>query len=920
MDTVQNIDIDEFLTNVNRFKGESNEQWILPGGDHEAKLMLIMSYPSEVAMEDNNLLSGSNGLELSNALEAAGFKESDYYVTAMVKHRIGNLSKPSPAQIEACAAALDYEIETIKPRLIITLGAEPFKHIMKQNTKITDYLGNIVDCSYGKLLPNYSPGMIVTQDPRKRPQFREVFELAKRYMEGTLAYQPYEYIVVDDPEVNKAIVAQYIEEEKFIIGYDAEWCGTKMTDDEVMYTFQYSCEPHKAIILDISKDGVKENRELLLTMKPLLEHPKAERMGWNVRADDKRLILRGIKPLEETLAFDGMKACGFLDSRWSKGLETGIKNFTNYRPYYKDLTEVLKAHKLSYSDMSKAKFIDPNTFYDYCGGDAVSHRTACIAMRERMQTLPKLQRDYFFNTYLPLSNYFIDLEMTGIPIDLDCLEDLTRKYTDKYSELKTKLLDLVKPYMTEFNPNSTPDKKKLLFEHLKLEPAFYTKSGKSAKSRAWYDKQKEATKKQYSPSTNGKTLATLAFDLEKEIKVKPTDKLRAKHEIVKTMLDLARVGVFATKFLCKQGTSFMKEEDIVDEEEEQEEYEAKKSSYWSSICKDNRIHPDFFECLKNFRSSSKPNVQNPASKVLSHIPAIFVPGYAAMSKEEKKLHEKDIPRNIRHIFYSGGKDWAWSEVDVAGADLAIAAFVSGDKKYIRDILEGGFHLKKAREYFQDPSVSKDDYSRYVSAKAITFRVAYTAELLSAAMPIQAEIYAESGIYVDLKRIEYALQTWERYEDYMDFRNECTAQVEEKKSIVNAKGITYHFEDSEDFKILAGWKNESLAYPIASELAFFLWDISVAMKKQLKKDGLWMKHIYPVNSVHDASYWVVKRDLMKDNYFPELCKYFFTKHCKITTGDNLGMEMAVSDRWKGKEDIFHGETQWNFEKKCWDWKK
>lgn len=919
MAAVQSIDIDEFLENINKFKGESTKRWMLPDGDHESKLMIIMSYPSADALEANDLMAGPSGLELSNALDAAGIPENSYYLTTMVKHGIGGISKPTTQHIEDCSAALDYEIATVKPDLIITLGAEPFKRLMKQNTKITDYLGNVVDCPYGKLLPSYSPGLIVTQDPRKRPQFREVFELAKKYLDGTLAYQPYDYIVVDDPEVNKAIVAHYLAEGKLVVGYDAEWCGTKMTDDEVMYTFQYSCEEHKAIILDISKDGVKENLELLMTMKPLLEHPKAERLGWNIRADDKRLKLRGIHPLEETLAFDGMKACGFLDSRWPKGLETGIRKFTNYRPYYKDLTGVLKANKLSYSDMAKTKFIDPNTFYDYCGGDAVSHRTACLGMREKMQQLPKLQRDYFFNTYLPLTNYFIDLEMTGIPIDIECLEDLTKRYEAKYSELKIKLLELIKPYMEEFNPNSTPDKKKLLFEHLKLEPAFYTKAGKSAKSRAWYDKQKPTTQKQYSPSTNGKTLATLAFDLEKELKGRPNDKLQEKHNIVKTMLDLARVGVFATKFLSKQGTSFMKEEDIVDEAEEEEEYEPKKSSYWTSVCKDNRIHPDFFECLKNFRSSSRPNVQNPASKVLSHIPAIFVPGYAAMSKDDKKLHENEIPRNIRHIFYSGSKDWYWSEVDVAGADLAIAAFVSGDKKYIKDMREGSFHLKKAKEYFQDPNVSKDDYSRYVSAKAITFRVAYTAELLSAAMPIQAEIYAESGIFVDQTRIEYALKTWEKYEDYMDFRRACIQQVDDNKSIVNLKGITYHFEDSEDFKILAGWKNESLAYPIASELAFFLWDISVAMKKQLKKDGLWMKHIFPVNSVHDASYWIVKKDLMKDNYFPEVCKYFFTKHCKITTGDNLGMEMSVSDRWKGKEDIFHSETQWNFAKHCWDWK-
>ena len=914
------VNIEEYTQALQQFRGTSEKKWVMPQGDHEARLMLITSYPSVDVLQEDDLLAGPSGLELKNALDVAGLTEKDYYLTPMVKYGIGNISKPTIAQIDECAPMLDYEIQVVNPEIILTLGAEPFKRIKKENAKITDYLGNFTDCPYGanRLLPNYSPGMIVTQDPRKRPQFREVFELARKQLNGILTYTDYRWIVVTDPEVNRELIKQYIAERKLTVGYDAEWKGKG--EKEVLYTFQYSCEPDVAVILDISQDGVKENRELLETMRPLLEHPEAERMGWNIRADDKRLIQRGIIPPEETLAFDGMKAVGFIDSRWGKGLETGIRYFTNYRPYYKDLTAIVKEHKLASEDMSAVKFIDPNTFWAYCAGDAVSHRTACLAMREKIRALPPKQRDYWFNVYLPLTNYFMDVETTGIPIDIPVMEEMSKLYTDKYLELRAHLLELIKPYMAEFNPNSTPDKKKLLFDHLKLTPAYYTKSGKSPKPRAWYQKQKSGTQRQYAPSTNGKSLATIAFDLESEMIKDPTNEdLRNKHHLVKTMLDLGRVGVFANKFLCKQGTEFVKPEDIIDEEED-DELNPKKSSYFAALSKDGRIHPDFFECLNNFRSSSKPNVQNPASKVLSHIPSIFVPGYKDMSKDEQKKHAAEIPRNLRHIFCAGHPDYYWAEVDVAGADLAIAAFCSKDKRYIHDILSGGFHLKKAREYFQDPTITKDDYSKYVSAKSITFRVAYTSELLAAAMPIQAEIYAESGIYIDLGRLEYALKTWQNYPEYIAFREACMAQVDEHQYIENLKGIKYHFEDTEDFKILAGWKNESLAYPIASELALFLWDVSVSIKKRLKKDGLWMKHIYPVNSVHDASYWTVHKDLLKDNYFPEVCKYFFTKHCKITTGDNLGMEMVVADRWKGKNEVFHRETEWNFQTKNWDWKK
>ena len=899
--------------------------WLSPRGNPKARLMLILSHPNFNDIEQKQLLSGDYLAEVQAACAAGGIEMSELYVTTVVKHGIGKKPKPSATEIAVGVPWLEYEIAMVKPDLIMSMGAEVFKCLMKANMKQSDYLGELIDCPFGKLLPNYSPGMIVTQDPKKRPQFQDAFVLAGRHLRNDLEYQAFTWEIVTDPDRNIEILLDYMNRGMWAMGYDAEWTPGKMSNnEEVMTTFQYSCEPHHAIVLDISSDLKTENMELLNTMKLFLEHEKADRLGWNVRADDKRLIHRGIKPREETLGFDGMKAVAFFDSRYAKGLETGIKKYTRYDPYYMPLTKALREHKLAARDMSQLKLLAPDIFWRYCAGDAVSHRTACVNMRNMMRDkLPKRVQDLYFDTYLPLSNYFVDLEMYGMPIDVEVLEDLSQKYSSKYQELRARVMELVSGMMPEFNPASSPDKKELLYVHLKLNPPYYTKAGKGAKPRAWYERQKKEVKEQFSPSTNNKSLSTLNFELLQYLEANPGLPNEVKREleqkilVVSTLLSLNRVGVFANKFLDKRGTEFQAAP-LDPEQEDEEEDEPLKQSYWGALSNDKRIHADFFECLNNFRSSSKPNIQNPASKVLSHIPDIFVPGYGALSKPDRKQFDHLIPRNIRHIFYPGHPDFHWAEVDVAGADLAIAAFLSGDENYIRDILTGGFHLTKAREYFRDPTITKDDYSKYVSAKSITFRVAYTSELMSAATPIQSEIFAESGILVKMQDIEYALGTWRRYEKYIAYREACKDQVA-GGYIENARGIRYWFDQSERFGIVSGWLNESLAYPIASELAFFLWDVSVSMKKQAVKDGIWMKQLIPVNSVHDASYWIVHKDLMKDNYFPELARYFFTQHCRLATGDRLGIEMQVADRWKGKHDVFHNETKWDFEKNAWFWK-
>lgn len=885
-----------------------------PRGALGSKYMIIFSHPTKDDLQVGAFgRSSGNALEVLDALKFAGISEDDCYFTGMVRNGIGTKPKPSSQLINDWAPHLDAEIEAVKPQIIISLGAEVFKRLMKTNMKVGDYLGEIIDSPYGKLLANYSPGMVVVQDPTKRPEFQETFDLARRFIDNKLWYQPFTYQVVNTPEENTAILQKYIAEGKFSVGYDAEWCGQKMTDDEVMYDFQYSCEPHHAVILNISKDGVTENRELLDTMKLLLEDPRCDRLGWNIRADDLRLTLRGFTLADETLGFDGMKAVAFFDSRMSKALDTGIKKFTYYDPYYVPFYRKMKDHKLPKPELAKMKFYEPDLYYRYCGGDAVSHRTACLKMRE---TFPEATKDYYFNVYLPLTNYFLDMEITGIPVDMNVLRDITDKYVNKYEELRKDLeLFMVQHFgIADFNPNSAPQKKEFLFTTLELPPAFYTKSGKSPKPRSWYVRQSDQMKRLFQPSTNSKSLSTIKFELDEKLAVEEDPELRIKYRAVELLLNISRVGVFATKFLSKKGVL-----DPEDEAEFDDEEDSLKQSYWAAICNDGKIHASFYELLKNFRSSSSPNVQNPASKVLTHIPNIFVPGYNLMLKDEQKKYEDQLPENIRRIFHAGNPDYNWVELDIAGADLAIMAFLSQDPAFIADMRAGNFHQTKMREYFQDPALTKKDVSKYVISKSITFRVSYTAGLTYAAVPIQAEIYAENGLAVGLELITSALNTWNRYERYMQYRDECTQEVVDYQQITNARGMVLKYEQSDNFGVKAGWANESLAFPIASELALFMWEASINCRKILKKEGLWMKYIRPVLTVHDANYWIAHKDLLKDNYLPELLKYVFCKQTKLATGDNVGCELTISDRWKGSVKHFDNETVWNNQTQSWGWK-
>lgn len=173
-----------------------SNRWVPPRGNTEATYFILGSYPGVDDLKARRLFpeDGRIGIELHNALKAAGIDPDDCWFSTVVKRGIGSKMKPSAEDIAEGHQHLERELELIKPKIIITLGAEPFKRIVNKNSKVSDYLGEIIDSPYGdsKLLANHSPGTIVAQDPTKRPQFQEIFRLALQHCSNTLHYEDFE--------------------------------------------------------------------------------------------------------------------------------------------------------------------------------------------------------------------------------------------------------------------------------------------------------------------------------------------------------------------------------------------------------------------------------------------------------------------------------------------------------------------------------------------------------------------------------------------------------------------------------------------------------------------------------------------------------------------------------------------------------
>jgi DNA polymerase len=131
---------------------KTGTQTVFGEGSRRADVMLVGEQPGDQEDKQGRPFVGPAGRVLDEALEAAGIDRSKVYVTNVVKHfkwtaqgkrRIHK--KPNAEEIGACKPWLDAELESVKPRMLICLGATAAQALLGRSFKVTQQRGQLVD-------------------------------------------------------------------------------------------------------------------------------------------------------------------------------------------------------------------------------------------------------------------------------------------------------------------------------------------------------------------------------------------------------------------------------------------------------------------------------------------------------------------------------------------------------------------------------------------------------------------------------------------------------------------------------------------------------------------------------------------------------------------------------------------------------
>jgi len=168
------------------------KQIVFGTGDPYAELLFIGEGPG--ADEDAQGLPfvGRAGQLLNNMIAAMGLKREQVYIANIVKCRPPGNRTPERDECDTCSPFLMRQIQVIRPKVIVALGATAAKNLLGVNDSMTSMRGRFYDFSPPrtteaieplecKLAVTYHPAFLL-RDPRQKKETWKDLQMVMRYL------------------------------------------------------------------------------------------------------------------------------------------------------------------------------------------------------------------------------------------------------------------------------------------------------------------------------------------------------------------------------------------------------------------------------------------------------------------------------------------------------------------------------------------------------------------------------------------------------------------------------------------------------------------------------------------------------------------------------------------------------------------
>jgi len=159
-------------------------------GSPHAELMFVGEGPGADEDAQGEPFVGRAGQLLNNMIKAMGLRREDVYIANIVKCRPPGNRTPEPDECETCSPFLMRQIATIKPKVIVALGATAAKNLLAISSSLGELRGHWYDFKPAgsdpswpgaRLAVTYHPAYLL-RDPRQKGETWKDLQMVMKYL------------------------------------------------------------------------------------------------------------------------------------------------------------------------------------------------------------------------------------------------------------------------------------------------------------------------------------------------------------------------------------------------------------------------------------------------------------------------------------------------------------------------------------------------------------------------------------------------------------------------------------------------------------------------------------------------------------------------------------------------------------------
>ncbi|MED9800234.1 MAG: DNA polymerase I [Prevotella sp.] len=308
------------------------------------------------------------------------------------------------------------------------------------------------------------------KSPKKKNQQLDIF--AEFQAESTEDYKnesfeslkttAHNYKLVDNQDEMRRLCDFFLTKE--ILSLDTETTSTNAIEAELV-GLSFSVKEHEAFYVPVPSER-EEAEKVVAIFKPIYENERILKVGQNIKYDIEVLRHYGVEVRGRL--FDTMIAHYLLQPELRHNMDYMAEVYLNYKTIH--IEELIGPKGKQQANM---RDLPPGEIYEYAAEDAD------ITLRLKNVLEPKLKEvnaeRLFWDIEMPLVNVLADMELTGVRLDTEALQETSQGLGKRLEELEQRIYRQAGHSFNIASPKQVGD---VLFDEMKLvEKPRKTKKG-----------------------------------------------------------------------------------------------------------------------------------------------------------------------------------------------------------------------------------------------------------------------------------------------------------------------------------------------------------------------------------------------------------------------------------------------------------